>query len=142
MYVAEDKQYDEGSEDGLHQFEEDVHGVSDLAEESTVCDQVDLIEDRDLSSGLDFYWFKLVVLDKVVELGGVVERFEAEHFFIMLGFCLFVALTLTKVLSLSDTHHVQVELRGVHKLGAFIALCLEMLICFLCSTLIDTAAVD
>lgn len=66
-----------------------------MAEESTVGDEVDLIEQRDLSSGLDFHWLELIVFDEFMELGGVVEGFEVEHFFVMFGSCLLVALTLS-----------------------------------------------
>lgn len=44
-YVSEDQQHDQSSEDSLDEFEEDVHWVSDLAKQSTIGDQVNLIEE-------------------------------------------------------------------------------------------------
>lgn len=44
MYIAEDYNDDEGSEDRLDKLEENIHRISDLTEESTVGDEVYLIE--------------------------------------------------------------------------------------------------
>jgi len=69
------------------------------------------------------------------------ELLESEHLGVVFGLGLGVGLGIVEVFSLSDAHHVEVELGSVHELGTLVALRLEVVVGLLSDALVDAASV-
>lgn len=142
FYVSENEQNNECSKDCLYQFEENVHGVSNLAKKSAISDQINLVENRYFTSRLHFHWFQFIIFHKVMELWISIKLLEFQHFFIVLCFRLFIRFAFTQILRFSNTHHIQVKLGSIHELRTFIALSFKMVVGLLCWSLIDASSID